>query len=35
VHDKRLKKFLDNTKQGVLYGDWHDGGRLLEDADEQ
>ena len=30
THDKRLQKFLDNTKEGKLFGDWHDGGRLLE-----
>jgi len=29
VYTKRLQKFLDNTRQGKLYGDWHDGGRLL------
>jgi len=26
---RRLEKFLANTKQGVLYGDWNDKGRLL------
>ena len=26
---RRLQKFLDLTRQGVLYGDWHDNGRLL------
>lgn len=25
----RLAKFIDNTRQGVMYGEWHDGGRLL------
>jgi len=30
TYKKRLQKFLDNTKEGKLYGDWHDGGRLLE-----
>ncbi len=24
----RLQKFLDNTRQGVLYGEWNDNGRL-------
>jgi len=28
--EKRLKKFMENTKQGKLYGDWHDDGRLLD-----
>jgi len=26
--EARLQKFLRNTKQGVLYGDWNDNGRL-------
>ena len=26
----RLNKFIENTRQNKLYGDWHDGGRLLE-----
>ncbi|MDR1199734.1 MAG: YdeI/OmpD-associated family protein, partial [Prevotellaceae bacterium] len=25
----RLKKFVENTKQNKLYGDWNDSGRLL------
>jgi hypothetical protein len=25
----RLKKFVENTKQNKIYGDWHDSGRLL------
>lgn len=25
----RLQKFLDNTKAGVMYGEWNDNGRLL------
>lgn len=27
---KRLEKFINNTRQGILFGDWHDGGRLLD-----
>ena len=27
----RLQKFLDNTKAGVMYGEWNDNGRLLTD----
>ena len=26
---KRLDKFLENTRQGILYGEWNDNGRLL------
>ena len=25
----RLKKFIDNTRLGVMYGEWNDNGRLL------
>jgi len=27
---KRLLKFMDNTRQGKMYGAWHDDGRLLD-----
>ena len=26
---RRLQKFIENTSKGVLYGEWHDNGRLL------
>lgn len=26
----RLNKFLENTKKGIMYGEWNDNGRLLE-----
>lgn len=26
----RLQKLLENTKQGVMYGEWNDNGRLTE-----
>ena len=26
----RLQKLLDNTKAGVMYGEWNDNGRLLQ-----
>ncbi len=26
---KRLDKFLENTRRGILYGEWNDNGRLL------
>lgn len=29
LHQKRLTKFLDNTRVNKLYGQWHDDGRLL------
>ena len=25
----RLQKLLDNTKEGIMYGEWNDNGRLL------
>ena len=25
---KRLDKFLENTRKGILYGEWNDNGRL-------
>ena len=30
TYKKRLQKFLDNTRVGKLYGEWNDGGRLLD-----
>jgi hypothetical protein len=29
VYHRRLQKFVDNTRKGVMYGEWHDNGRLL------
>ena len=26
---RRLQKFIENTRKGVMYGEWHDNGRLL------
>lgn len=26
---KRLDKFIENTRQGIMYGEWNDNGRLL------
>ena len=26
---RRLQKFIDNTRNGIMYGEWHDDGRLL------
>jgi len=30
VFEKRLRKFIENTEQGKMYGAWHDFGRLLD-----
>ena len=29
VFKSRLKKFIQNTRTGILYGEWNDNGRLL------
>lgn len=29
LFQSRLQKFIEHTKQGVLYGEWNDNGRLL------
>ncbi len=29
LFNSRLQKLLDNTKAGVMYGEWNDNGRLL------
>ena len=26
---KRLEKLIENTKKGIMYGEWNDNGRLL------
>lgn len=28
LFESRLNKFIENTRKGVLYGEWNDGGRL-------
>ena len=30
IFQSRLVKFIENTRQGKLYGKWHDDGRLLD-----
>lgn len=30
LFELRLQKLVDNTKQGTMYGEWNDNGRLLE-----
>ena len=29
VFAARLNKFIENTKKGIMYGEWNDNGRLL------
>ncbi len=31
LFQSRLQKLLDNTKVGIMYGEWNDNGRLLTD----
>ena len=31
LFQSRLQKLIDNTKKGIMYGEWNDNGRLLED----
>ena len=30
LFQSRLQKLVDNTKEGIMYGEWNDNGRLLE-----
>lgn len=30
LFQSRLQKFIENTRQGVMYGEWNDNGRLLD-----
>lgn len=30
VFKRRLEKFLENTKKGIMYGEWNDNGRLID-----
>ncbi len=30
LFQSRLQKLIANTKQGIMYGEWNDYGRLLE-----
>lgn len=30
IYRRRLEKFIDCTRRGVMYGEWNDGGRLLQ-----
>jgi hypothetical protein len=31
LFNSRLDKFIANTRDNTMYGQWHDGGRLLHD----
>lgn len=31
LFQSRLQKLLDDTKAGIMYGEWNDNGRLLTD----
>ena len=31
LFNSRLEKFIKNTRENRMYGEWHDGGRLLEE----
>lgn len=31
MFNSRLEKLLDNTKNGIMYGEWNDNGRLLDE----
>lgn len=30
LFQSRLQKLIENTKKGVMYGEWNDNGRLTE-----
>jgi len=30
LFQSRLRKLIDNTKKGIMYGEWNDNGRLLD-----
>jgi uncharacterized protein YdeI (YjbR/CyaY-like superfamily) len=30
LFQSRLEKFIENTRQGIMYGEWNDNGRLLD-----
>ena len=29
LFQKRLEELIENTKKGIMYGEWNDNGRLL------
>ena len=32
LFQSRLQKLIANTKKGIMYGDWNDNGRLLDEV---
>ncbi len=32
IYRRRLDKFVDCTRRGIMYGDWNDGGILIQDS---
>lgn len=30
LYESRLQKYIENTRKGILYGEWNDGGRLTD-----
>lgn len=30
LYQSRLNKFIENTRKGIMYGEWNDNGRLLD-----
>lgn len=32
IYRRRLEKFVDCTRRGITYGEWNDGGKLLQDS---
>ena len=30
LYRTRLQKYIENTRKGILYGEWNDGGRLTD-----
>ena len=35
LFQSRLQKLIDNTRADIMYGEWNDNGRLLDDTPEQ
>ena len=35
LFNSRLVKFIENTRQGIMYGQWNDGGRLYPESDDK
>ena len=35
LFNSRLEKFIENTRRGIMYGQWNDGGRLCPESDNK